>query len=473
MKYDIVSTGEERTVTMVETLLLDIIPVIVLFIVAVISLANYSFLVAVFSTIACCLIFISETFFNKKMLPLFRKGRDMWLQQNKVSIEAFSHLSTVKSFAVESKFIKQFLSRREAAMIWNLEVDKTSEIYYGKRNYLIAFFNFIGLCVSVYLLIKGYVLVGAIFTIFSVNNNIFWQARNLQNYIRKIVSSYIDVQKYLDIIDKQPEFDENGKSKFVDGDITFENLTFKYPKGDSNVIENLSINIPQGKKVAFVGHSGSGKTTITRLLLRAYNYKDGSIKISGTELKDIDASSLRHAIGYVEQHVDLFDDTIKNNILFGVDEKEIKKWEKAKIVDAKLEEIAKLARIDEFYHRLGETKFETEIGERGIKLSGGEKQRVAIARALLKNPPILVFDEATSALDSKTEKAIQASMDIAARGRTTLIIAHRLSTVMNADEIIVMDAGRIIERGRHAALLEAHGVYAQMWALQQQDRETV
>jgi ABC-type transport system involved in Fe-S cluster assembly fused permease/ATPase subunit len=218
----------------------------------------------------------------------------------------------------------------------------------------------------------------------------------------------------------------------------------------------VSLKVGAGKTVAVVGHSGSGKSTLARLLFRFYDVTAGGITINGNDLRALQQISLRAAIGIVPQDTVLFNDTIFYNIQYGRP-------------DAPRDEViaaARAAHIHDFIGRLPEG-YNTRVGERGLKLSGGEKQRVAIARALLKNPPILIFDEATSALDSKTEKAIQSELDLAAIGRTTLIIAHRLSTVMNADEILVLDAGRIVERGTHRSLLEKDGLYAQMWALQQ------
>ena len=225
-------------------------------------------------------------------------------------------------------------------------------------------------------------------------------------------------------------------------------------------VDGVDLDVLPGQCVGIVGESGSGKSTLARLLYRFYDVSGGRISINGNDIRDLQQTTLRAAIGIVPQDTVLFNDTIFYNIQYGRP-------------TAPREEViaaAKAAHIHEFIERLPDG-YNTRVGERGLKLSGGEKQRVAIARALLKNPPILIFDEATSALDSKTEKAIQAELEQVALGRTTLIIAHRLSTVMNADEILVLDAGHIVERGAHRALLERNGLYAQMWALQQQEQQ--
>ena len=240
--------------------------------------------------------------------------------------------------------------------------------------------------------------------------------------------------------------------------VNFAAVDFAYDP-DREILRNLDFTIAAGKTVAVVGHSGAGKSTLARLLFRFYDVTGGAIRINGHDLRILKQSSLRAAIGIVPQDTVLFNDSIFYNINYGRP-------------DASRDEVfaaTRAAQLHDFIESLPQ-KYETRVGERGLKLSGGEKQRVAIARALLKNPPILIFDEATSALDSATERAIQGQLEHAAIGRTTLIIAHRLSTVMNADEILVMQGGHIIERGTHAALLDAAGIYAQMWTLQQQER---
>ncbi|MGQ0619837.1 MAG: ABCB family ABC transporter ATP-binding protein/permease [Panacagrimonas sp.] len=241
--------------------------------------------------------------------------------------------------------------------------------------------------------------------------------------------------------------------------VRFENVRFAYDER-RQILHGLDFEIPPGGTVAVVGHSGSGKSTLARLLYRFYDVDGGRISIDGEDLRALTQTSVRGAIGIVPQDTVLFNDSIYYNIRYG----------RPDASRAEVEDAARAAHIHDFILHLPDG-YDSEVGERGLKLSGGEKQRVAIARALLKNPAILIFDEATSALDSKSEKAIQAELDRIQVGRTTLVIAHRLSTVMDADQILVMDGGHIVERGTHDQLLAADGVYAQMWMLQQREAE--
>jgi ABC-type transport system involved in Fe-S cluster assembly fused permease/ATPase subunit len=275
---------------------------------------------------------------------------------------------------------------------------------------------------------------------------------------REIRQSLADIERMFDLLAVNREIaDAVDAAPLAPGavHIRFAGVDFSY-EPNRQILHGVDFELPTGRTLAVVGESGSGKSTLARLLYRFYDINRGQILINGKDLRQLTQSSLRAAIGIVPQDTVLFNDTIYYNILYGQPEAS-----REQVLAA-----AESAQLAGFIERLPDG-YETRVGERGLKLSGGEKQRVAIARALLKNPPFLIFDEATSALDSKTEKAIQASLDSAARGRTTLIIAHRLSTIMNADEILVMNAGRIIERGSHPQLLDAGGSYAQMWALQQ------
>jgi ATP-binding cassette subfamily B protein len=238
-------------------------------------------------------------------------------------------------------------------------------------------------------------------------------------------------------------------------EVRFENVYFSY-NAKREILKDVSFIIPAGTITAVVGQSGAGKSTLARLLFRFYDIQAGAILLDGQNIQDVQQASLRKAIGIVPQDTVLFNDTIAYNIAYGSPGASL----------AEIQEAARAAQMSEFIEHLPEG-YETPVGERGLKLSGGEKQRVAIARTLLKKPALLIFDEATSALDSKTERAFQEELFNLARNRTTLIIAHRLSTVVHADQILVMDQGKIIERGTHQQLLQANGRYTSMWQMQE------
>jgi len=280
---------------------------------------------------------------------------------------------------------------------------------------------------------------------------------------REIKQSLTDLDKMFTLMDKEREVaDAPGAQPLAGLDqptVRFEDVVFAYDaKGGRTILQGISFEIPAGKTVAVVGPSGSGKSTLARLLFRFYDIQQGRITIAGQEIRSVTQASVRQAIGIVPQDTVLFNDTVAYNIAYG----------RPGARQDEVEAAARAARIHDFIASTPKG-YATQVGERGLKLSGGEKQRVAIARTLLKNPPVLIFDEATSALDSANERAIQAELQGVAQNKTTLVIAHRLSTVVDAHEILVMDAGRIIERGTHAQLLALGGRYASMWSLQQSD----
>ncbi len=279
---------------------------------------------------------------------------------------------------------------------------------------------------------------------------------------REIRQALTDIEDMFDLLAVPAEVvDADDAKRLVvdDAAIRFDHVSFHYDP-DRAILKDVSIHVPGGKTVAIVGPSGAGKSTISRLLFRFYDIQDGSITIDGQDLRGVTQESLRAAIGMVPQDTVLFNDTIEYNIRYG----------RMDATKEEVQEAADRAQIGEFIARLPQG-YDTPVGERGLKLSGGEKQRVAIARTLLKAPPILILDEATSALDTATEQEIKAALDIVSKDRTTVVIAHRLSTVIDADEIIVLEAGEIAERGTHTALLESNGLYASMWNRQREASE--
>src|ERR1700712_5473039 len=279
---------------------------------------------------------------------------------------------------------------------------------------------------------------------------------------REIKQAVIDIEKMFGVLSWKPEVKDIPGAKplvVTAGNVRFDDVRFSYDP-ERPILKGLSFEVPAGKTVAIVGPSGAGKSTISRLLFRLYDVSGGTISIDGQDIRKVTQASLRASIGMVPQDTVLFYDTIRYNIRYG-------RWDAS---DAEVEEAAALAQIDGFI-KMSPKGYETQVGERGLKLSGGEKQRVAIARTVLKGPPILLLDEATSALDSHTEHEIQDALERVSRNRTSLVIAHRLSTIVGADEIIVLDQGRIAERGTHSQLLAAGGLYASMWNRQREAEE--
>jgi ATP-binding cassette, subfamily B, heavy metal transporter len=316
---------------------------------------------------------------------------------------------------------------------------------------------------SVYGWGKGWFTTGDVVLVNTYLAQLFRPLDMLGMVYRLIRQGILDMEAMFGLLDREEEVaDKPGALPItvVGGEVRFEDVHFGY-EPDRTILDGLSFTVPSGATLAIVGSSGAGKSTIARLLYRFYDLQAGRILIDGQDIASITQSSLRANIGIVPQDTVLFNDTIGYNIGYGREGANMREIEAA----------AEGASIHSFIS--AQTKgYDTEVGERGLKLSGGEKQRVAIARTLLKDPPVLVLDEATSALDSRTEAAIQETLDMVAAKRTTLIIAHRLSTITHADEIIVLDAGKVAERGTHARLLAKKGLYAAMWLRQAEERQS-
>ncbi|MBS1189721.1 MAG: hypothetical protein H6R10_1513 [Rhodocyclaceae bacterium] len=313
-----------------------------------------------------------------------------------------------------------------------------------------------------YNVVHGQMTVGDLVLVNAYVIQVCLPLNSLGFVFRQARDAVVNAEKMFRLLEQKPEIEDRPGLPDLQverGEVRFDHVDFAYDAG-RQILWDVSFAIPPGRKVAVVGGSGSGKSTLARLLFRFYEAGAGTVSIDGQDVRDVTQRSLRDAIGIVPQDTILFNETVAYNIAYG----------RPGAALAEVIEAAKAAHVHEFIDSLPE-KYDTQVGERGVKLSGGEKQRIAIARAILKNPPILVFDEATSALDTRAERAIQGELDRLASDRTTLVIAHRLSTVVGADEILVLEHGRIVERGRHDELLKRQGLYSQMWRLQRQQQE--
>lgn len=454
IKLLVITRGENSAEEIISRFVLDLLPVVTQTVFSVVALSIYSLPVGILTVITIFTIAWWTNRFANWHRPMLKDNTTNWDMQNKSRAEAFQHLPLVKTLSAEKYFLDKYLNQRKNVIDFYVNTWVPAFIHGNRRGYATKFAGVASISILSFGFLSGSLTIGGLYAAWTWMNDSFSNIQNIVKLLRWLPLRFVEVEKYFEAVDKEPLFNENGKQKFVAGDINFENVTFKYPKSEGDVLKGVSFTIKQNTKVAIVGRSGSGKTTITKLLLRMYDWDGGDIVVGGKSLRTLNSHSLRSHVGYVEQHIDLFDSTLRDNILLGVHDR--------KVSEKELEQIAKSARITEFYHRLGEAKFDTVLGERGIKLSGGERQRVGIARALIKNPDILIFDEATSALDSENEKYIKEAIDEASEGRTTIIIAHRLSTIFDADKIIVMDRGQIVGEGSHAELMQTCATYREL-----------
>ncbi len=383
-------------------------------------------------------------------------------EANTKAIDSLLNFETVKYFGNEAHEARRFDSAMERYESAAVRSQTSLAMLNVGQGGIIGGGLFIILIMAGTGVANGTLSMGDFVAINAFMMQLFMPLNFLGFVYREIKQSLVDMEKMFELIAVHSEVQDKPSAVplAVDGgSVEFDAVWFQY-ESRRPILHDVNFSVPAGKTVAIVGPSGAGKSTISRILFRFYDVAEGAVKIDGQDIRDVTQGSVRDAIGIVPQDTVLFNDTIRYNIAYGRPD--------ATLPD--IQEAAKLARIDDFVSGLPDG-YDTMVGERGLKLSGGEKQRVAIARTILKKPRILLFDEATSALDSKTEKEIQASLREVSADRTTLIIAHRLSTVVDADEIIVLDEGRIVERGRHGDLLRMDGRYAEMWARQQQVAE--
>ncbi len=397
-------------------------------------------------------------------IEIRRELNDSDTEANSKAVDSLLNYETIKYFGNEELEAQRFDS--SMAKYENAAIRTFYSL--GILNSGQALIFSIGLTLCMLLAARGVVDGSMTLGDFVMVNALLIQLYQPLNFMgmvyREIKQGLVDIESMFALLRQPAEIvDEPGAGalKVADGNIRFENVSFAY-EPERKILTDVSFEVPAGKMVAIVGPSGAGKSTISRILFRFYDLSAGRVLIDGQDITKVTQASLRAAIGMVPQDTVLFNETIEYNIRYGRPEASV----------SEVREAARLAQIHDFISQQPQG-YDTMVGERGLKLSGGEKQRVAIARTILKRPPILMLDEATSALDSYTEQEIQESLEQVARERTTLVIAHRLSTVVHADEIIVLEAGRIVERGTHASLLRQNGLYAGMWERQREAEEAL
>lgn len=459
----VLERGRSGIETIVRMVILQLIPTVVevaLLTAVLLWQFDWRYVVAVLITVV---VFMSYTYFATEWrIEIRRKMNDSDTEANTKAIDSLLNYETVKYFGAEEREATRYdrsMERYEQASVktyTSLAVLNTGQAIIFTAG-LTATMLMCAIGVR-----RGTHTVGDFVMVNAMMIQLYQPLNFMGMVYREIKQAIIDIEKMFDVLARNPEVkDVAGAQPLVvsSGNVRFEDVRFSYDP-ERPILKGLSFEVPAGKTVAIVGPSGAGKSTISRLLFRLYDISGGKILIDGQDIRKVTQTSLRSAIGMVPQDTVLFNDTIRYNIRYG-------RWDAS---DAEVEEAAQLAQIDSFI-RMSPKGYETQVGERGLKLSGGEKQRVAIARTVLKAPPILVLDEATSALDSHTEHEIQESLERVSRNRTSLVIAHRLSTIVGADEIIVLDQGRIAERGTHAQLLASSGLYASMWNRQREAEE--
>ncbi|MBB3608916.1 ABC transporter ATP-binding protein/permease [Rhizobium sp. BK602] len=456
----IIERGTKGIETIVRFTILNTVPTFIEFLLtAIIFWRGYGFSYLAITAVTVWLYIWFTVKASDWRISIRRTMNQSDTDANTKAIDSLLNFETVKYFGneeMEAKRFDQSMARYEKAAtgVWT----SLGWLNFGQG---VIF----GLGTTVMMVVSGWSVLNGHQT---VGDFVFINAMLLQlsvplNFIgfvyREIRQGLTDIEEMFDLLEVKPEVTDAPDARELvigQGAIAFKDVHFAYDAARP-ILKGISFEVPAGKTVAVVGPSGAGKSTLSRLLYRFYDVQSGTISIDGQDVRGVTQKSLRKVIGMVPQDTVLFNDTVAYNIRYG----------RPGASDAEVTAAAEIAQIGDFIRQLPEG-FDTKVGERGLKLSGGEKQRVAIARTILKAPPVLILDEATSALDTTTEREIQTALDVVSENRTTLVIAHRLSTVIGADEIIVLKSGEIAERGTHAALLEQNGLYASMWNRQRE-----
>lgn len=460
-----IERGTRGISTLMSYMLFSVIPIVLEITLVTLLLANKFDWTFVSITLAAIVLYIVATITITNWRTKHRREmNDMDSKANTRAVDSLLNYETVKYFGNEDFEAKRYDKNLQSYEAAASKTETSLGLLNCAQSIVIA---------TAVTLLMWRASVGIVDKELTIGDLVMVNILLIQLYIplnflgvmyREIKQAMIDMEKMFRLLGENQEVADkpSAKSLVVSGaTVRFEAVNFGYDV-KRQILFDTSFDVPAGKTVAVVGSSGAGKSTLSRLLFRFYDVGSGSITIDGQDIRDVTQASVRASLGIVPQDTVLFNDTIRYNIGYG----------RPGASDAEIEDAARRAHVLDFILRMPDG-WNTMVGERGLKLSGGEKQRVAIARTLLKNPAILIFDEATSALDSATEKAIQAELKEIAQNRTTLVIAHRLSTIIDADEILVMQHGRIVERGAFRALLDAHGIFAEMWRLQQEDAKKI
>ncbi len=442
-----------------ENMIITTITIVVSFI----YLATINFWLTLIIFLCVPLLIVVSVPLQKMERAAFMRSRVSTAQINAALESSISGIRVTKAFNNAEKEREKFEIGNAAFVEARRDAYKAMGLFHSSTSFITNVFNVVVLIVGGLFLYKGSIDF-ADYSAFIVSINLFiTPVTTLINFMEQYQSGVTGFQRFCEIMDVEPERDGEGArdAGVVDGDIELKDVTYGYGS-ERDVLNGVSLSISKGKTFALVGPSGGGKTTICHLIPHFYDVEKGQILIDGVDIHDFTMTSLRRNIGIVQQDVYLFNASIRDNILYG----------RLDASDEEVIEAAKRANIHDYVMTLPDG-YNTEIGERGVRLSGGQKQRLSIARVFLKNPPILILDEATSALDNTTEILIQQSLDELCRGRTTLVVAHRLSTIKNADEIAVIDGGRIVEQGTHDELMAKRGVYCGLYSLQFRDSDRV